>query len=179
MVIWLQDCFLSYDCAFTCFFSAGCEDVEGNFYVLSRTVNSWSCFWFFNGRLAAILFDQQFLQAKSTDRNCKALIRNETLRCHLIIMEKERAIMLQAYMIWRLPFAKLAEFSSCHVVFLQTPVELCLGNPLKSRSNSWMMKGAQLGFQMCISTAVSEHRAKDLAGCMAHGYFYITCCGWG
>lgn len=68
-----------------------------------------------NGRLAAILFDQQCLQATSKDKNCKALIRNE-IRRYLIVLEKGRAIVLQAYMIWRLPFAKLAEFPSCCVV---------------------------------------------------------------
>lgn len=52
-----------------------------------------------------MLLHQQFLQAQSTDTNCKGLVRNETLGGQ----EKGVVLILQVNMIWRLPITKIAK----------------------------------------------------------------------
>lgn len=134
-----------------------------------------------NRRLAAVLFDQQFLQAESTDKSCEALIRNKALRCYLVILEKGRAVLLQACLTQRFPFSKLAEFPSC----IQVTVLCHLANI--NWNVSWKLpelqikllngEGSIAGIPDVFYIAGYGHRAKDLAGCMAQGYFCRACCG--
>lgn len=99
----------------------------------------------------------------------------------LIILEKEGAVVLQAYMIRRFLCAK--GFSknfqvACEVlrcVALQIFAELCLKLP-EEQIKCFSSEGSMDGIPTCIYKAQGQGPSR-LYSCTAHQYLCRTCCG--